>query len=975
VNYVYIVFVKPIELLLGLFFGAYYRATGDYGLSLFLLSVSVTLLTAPLYYLAEKWKREEEEIGYRMHRDIASIKRNFKGQKRFYLIRNAHRLFGYSPALQLKASFGLLIQIPFFFAAYELLSHYEGLRGQGFLFLADLGKEDGLLGGVNLLPFVMTAINLCSSIAYTKSLSLKKNSTMLIMALLFLILLYDRPAALLLYWSMNNILSLGKNLFFPAKRAEVPKDIEEESGVLAKGIVRLRELYGGSLYRPALILAVLALMAVQSWWLTFHAFTYEYCFAAAAALALCCSLAACLRSVVDLGPRGAIAKLAPLAAAWMLFGMSAYVLYFQRRQNAFISNRNIKILSTLIADLVAWMAASLLESGPKPAPGAKAGASRGWGLYAAGLGYAALSLFVLSPLRVYFSSPTDMGVGPLALATSNLPALAAFLALGSIPALFVLVGRGRFSGRRAEELLVAAILAGIGFSLLSGSSYGILDEFHLEKAYLLDKPPLWQFAADIAVIFAALVASRSICGKRRKAAIGALALLAIASAAQVGIAAVSADPGAIAAASAGISGARSADEVPPEDSVELHRFSRSGPNVVFIIADMCNGNYLGRAVAEDPSRGRRLEGFTYWPNTITAGSVTATSLPSIYGGRGFVPARLGAMPGTGRDKLSRAAAGFFGMLMDKGFAVTAVDALYADYDSFSRGGALRMARSSQYVELWKAKHGAGASVKEGSKNALLTMLSVFGSAPYMLKARVYDEGSWVIFRKSYQFDYIAKKTLGNYAYLDLLPELSSADEKAKSRALFIHTQFTHEPFGIDEEERVIRGDYPDPRTKSFVDARSAYLTARAFVDTLLRWTDWMKREGVYDNTLIIVLSDHGNDTEDQGLSFGRKLDNTADRHDLSRVRALLMYKPLGKRGELRIDMALRGIPDASVLLARGLEAGAGPDPAPPPAADKDARDFGVLHGDWADFLSNEKTDFTEYHLRGNIDDPAAWSKD
>jgi membrane protein insertase Oxa1/YidC/SpoIIIJ len=972
-NYVYLVFVRPIELLLGFLFGFYYRLSGNYGVSLILLSVSVTLLTAPLYYLAEKWKRDEEEIGYRMRRDLASVRRNYSGQKRFYLTRNVHRLFGYSPLLQLKASFGLFVQIPFFFGAYELLSHYEGLRGQAFLFLPDLGKQDALLGGMNLLPFAMTAINLCSSLAYTKSLSLRRNSTLLIMALLFLVLLYDRPSALLLYWSMNNLLSLGKNLFFPAKQAKVPADIEEEPGWLAKGLSRLKELYGGSLYRPALILALLAAIAAQSWWLAYRAISYQYCFIAAAALAASLSLAAAIASFARLGPRRAAASLAPLAAAWILFAASAYVLYFERRQNALISNRNIKMLSTLIADLAAWMAAARL--GPKaPSDGA---ARRGWGLYAAGLGYVGLTLFILSPLRVYFSSPTDMGVGPLALALSNLPGMGAFLALGCLPPLAVLLGRGRISSRGAEELLVAAIIAGIAYSLLTGASYGILDEFALDKAFLLDSPPLWQFAADIAIVFAALVAARYLCRSRRRSTASALAILAAVAAIQVGAAAARAEPGALAAASSSVAGAAADDSVPPKDSAEMHRFSRRGRNVVFIIADMCNGNYLGKAVDEDPSRAAKLEGFTWWPNTLTGGSVTATSLPSIYGGRDYEPARLGAMAGTGRDKLGRAAAGFFGRLLDSGFAVTAVDALYADYESFSRGGKLRTALSSQYVGLWKSKRGAGAQVKEGSKNALLTMLGLFGSAPYMLKARIYDEGSWIVFRKSYQFDYIAKKTLGNYAYLDLLPELSSASGEAEPLAIFIHTQFTHEPFGMDESGKIIRGGYPDPRSKSFIDGRSAYLTARAFVDALLRWTDWMKREGVYDNTLIVVLSDHGNNAEDHDLRFGKALDNPADRHDLSRARALLMYKSFGARGDLRRDEELRGTADASVLLFGGLRAGAGGarDPAPVAAADGNERDFGVLHGDWADFLANEKTDFTEYRVRGDMNDPAAWSKD
>jgi YidC/Oxa1 family membrane protein insertase len=972
-NFLYLVFIRPIELLLGFLFSAFYSLTANYGISLILLSVSVTLITAPLYYLAERWKKEEEEIGYRMHRDLASVRRNYSGQKRFYLTRNVHRLFGYSPLLQLKASFGLLVQIPFFFGAYELLSHYEGLRGQAFLFIRDLGKQDALLGGINLLPFAMTAINLLSSLAYTKSLSLRKNSTMLIMALLFLALLYDRPAALLLYWSMNNILSLGKNLLFPAKRAIAPIEVEAEPGALAKGMARLRELYDGSLSRPVILFAVLCVAAAQSRWLIVHARSYQYCFAASVALAACLSIAAAARSFAAEKTRKAVASFAPLAVVWALFAASAWVLFFYRVQNTFISNRNIKMLSTIILDLAAWMAA--IKIAPRRAATSMAGgtiAKSGAGLYAAGLGYVGLALFVLTPLRVYFSSPTDMGVTPLALVLGNMPALGIFLALGCLPILAAAIWRSRASSRGAEEVLVAAIVAGLTFTLLTGASYGILDEFALDKAFLLDRPPLWQFAADVTVIFASLVVARFLCRKHRIASISVLAILAVAAAAQVGVSAARTDQGAPAPVVAS-----SSDAGIPADAALMHRFSRSGRNVVFIIADMCNGNYLGRAVDEDPSRAKRLEGFTWWPNTLAAGNNTAVSLPSIYGGRDYEPAKLGAMPGTGAEKLSRAATGFFGRLMDQGFSVTAVDPLYADYGAMSRGGTMRVTHSSQYVASWEERRGTGAKAEQGSKNALLTMLALFDASPYSLKARIYDDGGWIVFRKSYQFDYIEQKTAKSYAYLDSLPALSSSSGDAAPRVLFIHTQLTHEPFGMDETGAIIHRAYPDPKTKSFIDARSAYLSARSFVDTLLRWTDWMKREGVYDNTLILAMSDHGNDTEDADFRPGRGLDNPMDLHDLSRARSLLLYKPFGARGTLRKNDGLISTSDASSLLAEGLKAGekGAVDAATPKAPTGGVREFAVLHGDWSDFLTNEKSDFTHYHVRGDMNDPAAWSKD
>jgi YidC/Oxa1 family membrane protein insertase len=212
VNVLQAIFVTPVERLLAFFFVRFVAATGSYGWSLVLLSLAVTVLTAPLYYVAELWKIQEQALQKKMARDLASIKKHYSGEKRFYLVRNVHRLNGYRPYYALRTSLGLLIQIPFFFGAYGYLSRFQGYAGKGFLFIADLGRPDSLLWGAALLPFVMTAVNVVSSLLYTRSRSLKDNAQLFLLALVFLVVLYDQPAGLLVYWTMNNVLAMLKNL-------------------------------------------------------------------------------------------------------------------------------------------------------------------------------------------------------------------------------------------------------------------------------------------------------------------------------------------------------------------------------------------------------------------------------------------------------------------------------------------------------------------------------------------------------------------------------------------------------------------------------------------------------------------------------------------------------------------------------------------------------------------------------------------
>ena len=63
----------------------------------------------------------------------------------------------------------------------------------------------------------MTAINCISGAIYTKGLPLKDKLQVYLLALLFVVLLYNSPSGLVIYWTMNNIFSLVKNIFYKLK--------------------------------------------------------------------------------------------------------------------------------------------------------------------------------------------------------------------------------------------------------------------------------------------------------------------------------------------------------------------------------------------------------------------------------------------------------------------------------------------------------------------------------------------------------------------------------------------------------------------------------------------------------------------------------------------------------------------------------------------------------------------------------------
>ncbi|MGP1502153.1 MAG: hypothetical protein ACTTI0_00535 [Treponema sp.] len=115
------------------------------GFSVMCISVAVTVLCLPLYDVAERWQELERQTQKRLKSGVERIKAAFKGDEQYMIMSVFYKQNHYHPIMALRSSFGLLIQVPFFIAAYSYLSHLEILCGTPFLFIRDLGAPDAML--------------------------------------------------------------------------------------------------------------------------------------------------------------------------------------------------------------------------------------------------------------------------------------------------------------------------------------------------------------------------------------------------------------------------------------------------------------------------------------------------------------------------------------------------------------------------------------------------------------------------------------------------------------------------------------------------------------------------------------------------------------------------------------------------------------------------------------------------------------
>ncbi len=193
------------------------------GIALIILSIVINAIFIPISILAKKIEVKERDKQKIIKEEVREVKKEYKGEEAFRKIEAIYKKHNYNIFLSFRANLSLLVMIPFFVAAVITLNENQVFTNKSFLMINDLSKQDGILYGVNLLPFLMTFINIVS-IKYTypsKPLLSKDNSLLIILALLFLVYLYNKSSALLVYWTCNNLIYLIRVLI--SNRKEIFK--------------------------------------------------------------------------------------------------------------------------------------------------------------------------------------------------------------------------------------------------------------------------------------------------------------------------------------------------------------------------------------------------------------------------------------------------------------------------------------------------------------------------------------------------------------------------------------------------------------------------------------------------------------------------------------------------------------------------------------------------------------------------------
>ena len=218
------IFIGPLKLIFEIIFEFANRFVNHPGFSIIFLSLVMNILVLPLYKRADAMQEAARDIDLKLQKGVAHIKKTFSGDERMMILQTYYRQNNYKPTSALNGSVSLLLEIPFFMAAYQFLSHLEILKGVSLGPIKDLSAPDGLIVigalSINLLPVLMTLVNVISSALYLKGFPLKTKIQLYAMAGFFLVFLYTSPSGLVFYWTLNNVFSLVKTIFYKIKNPQ-----------------------------------------------------------------------------------------------------------------------------------------------------------------------------------------------------------------------------------------------------------------------------------------------------------------------------------------------------------------------------------------------------------------------------------------------------------------------------------------------------------------------------------------------------------------------------------------------------------------------------------------------------------------------------------------------------------------------------------------------------------------------------------
>jgi len=763
------------------------------------------------------------------------------------------------------------------------------LNGQKFKFLIDLGAPDRLLWGINILPIIMTIINCVSGAIYAKGLQLKDKIQLYGIALVFFVLLYNSPSALVLYWTCNNIYNLIKNIII--NNNKLKKFIYPAVSLFIYCFILYILLYSHDndidrykRFTLALIIGLYFLFQfLKQYWKD-------------------------IKKIININDENKISEkqfFITLLGLMLLIGLV--------------------IPSILIASSVEEFSFLKPNKSPLPFVFTTFIQSAGFSLWLICI-YYLFKPVITKSLTIIITIFSFIFLTNTLFFSNNYGIMSPdlhFRIFVSAPSKLILL-----------NILVVLSLCVIIFLIFKYNKSKIL--------YII------QSAITVSLLFIGIVNICRINNQFNKI-----------------------------------------DRIPPPPTIssieKIYKFSKTGKNLLVIVSDRAMSLFIPVILNEKPELKNIFTGFTYYPNTLSSGRYTIYGMPSIFGGYYYTPVEMNKRTNeTLVNKYIEAQQVLPRIMSKTGFNVylssnqntinNTIHAIREEY--YKDDDNIKVIKYKNYYDYFIANN--PDLILKNYKDILFNNFirySFFECSPVIFHKVLYNEGDYLsLSTSSKKINTYQKDTISNYAELYYLPESTNIIDTNINQAVMIVSNLCIYD-SIFSMPDYYPSNYPLINDKNQYSMDSAYHTNIASILLISKYIDFLKENNVYDNTRIIIVSDHGRlyrEPLQSNILFN-------DSFSLADVNCLLMVKDFNSGGQLNIDNTFMTNADVPSIATQGLVQN--------PVNPFTGNELPVNKSSGIIVTSSTKHDLEEhsansymiypyewFHAKDNIFDPANWTK-
>jgi YidC/Oxa1 family membrane protein insertase len=190
---------------------------GNWGITIIILTIIVKLLLWPLTTAQVRSSRKMSKL----QEPLKKIKEKYRDNPQ-KLQAETLKLFRDNRVNPAAGCLPLLVQIPIFLGLYFMLRTTAEMRFAPFLWIPDLSLPDTIarLGNfpVNILPLIMGISMVWQmQVMPTPAIDGAQKWVFKLMPIIFLLFCYNFPAALVLYWTVQNLLTIAQQIILNRK--------------------------------------------------------------------------------------------------------------------------------------------------------------------------------------------------------------------------------------------------------------------------------------------------------------------------------------------------------------------------------------------------------------------------------------------------------------------------------------------------------------------------------------------------------------------------------------------------------------------------------------------------------------------------------------------------------------------------------------------------------------------------------------